>query len=104
MVVGYMNTSGVTMRPSLMHSGGKLNNTEKLIPMSAARKAPAYVVLSSPVVSGLALVLSTCLSMSLSQKSFIIQPALRHDSAPTVKRPIVDKLGIKVGELNAKPQ
>ena len=99
-----MKTNGVTIRPSLMHSVGSWNRIEKFRAIRPERKAPACIGESSPVVKGLALVLSTCLSMSLSVKSLIIHPALRHDRAPTVKRPRVYILGITVGELRAMPK
>lgn len=87
-----------------MHSQGRENRIEKLRVINPARKAPAYVGDSSPVVRGLAFVRSTCLSISRSVKSLMMQPALRHDSAPTVKRPTVNRFGIIVGELRASPQ
>jgi len=92
------------MKPSLTHSQGKLNRIEKFSPMRPARNAPACLGESSPVVSGLAFVLSTCLSISLSAKSLMIQPALRQLKAPSVNKLTVHKDGIKVGELNASPQ
>jgi hypothetical protein len=104
LVVGYINTKGVTIIPNLMHSVGKLNSTPKLMPSRPPKKVPAYNEDNSPVVNGLALVLSTCLSMSRSAKSLIMQPALRAVSAPTVNKPTVHKLGIIVGELRASPQ
>lgn len=72
-----------------MHSIGKLKSTPKFTAMSPLRNSPAYVVESSPVVRGLALVLSTCLSMSLSAKSLMMHPAERQPSAPIEKRAIV---------------
>jgi hypothetical protein len=87
-----------------MHSWGKLKRTPRLIPNSPPKKVPAYNGDSSPVVKGLAFVLSTCLSMSRSAKSFMMQPALRAVSAPTVNKLTVHKLGIMVGELRASPQ
>ena len=87
-----------------MHSRGKLKRTPRLIPRRPPKKVPAYNGESSPVVKGLAFFLSTCLSMSRSAKSFMIQPALRAVSAPTVNKPTVHKLGIMVGELKASPQ
>ena len=87
-----------------MHSLGKLNNTEKLNAIRPARNVPAWAGESSPVVKGRALVRSTCLSMSRSVKSFIIQPADLQESAPNENKPTVHKFGIKVGELKAKPQ
>lgn len=92
------------MKPSFTHSHGKLNKIEKFIPISPARNAPACFGDISPVVSGLAFVLSTCLSISLSAKSLMIHPALRQLNAPTVNKPIVHNDGIIVGELNANPQ
>ena len=56
LVVGYKNTNGVTMKPNLTHSGGRLNKTPKLIVISPARNPPAYFGDNSPVVRGLALV------------------------------------------------
>lgn len=99
-----MKTNGVTMKPSLMHSKGSEKRMEKLSVINPARKVPACFGVSSPVVRGRALVRSTCLSMSLSVKSLIMQPALRHERAPTVKSPIVYKEGIIVGVLRAKPK
>lgn len=87
-----------------MHSQGRLKRTEKLIPIKPARKVPAYVGDSSPVVKGLALVLSTCLSISRSVKSLMMQPAARHPSAPIVNSPIVDRGGIHDGDPRAIPQ
>jgi len=92
------------MKPSLTHSAGKLKSTPKLTPSSPPRNAPACNGESSPVVKGLALVRSTCLSMSRSAKSLIMQPALLALRAPTVKSPTVQRLGIRVGELRASPQ
>ncbi len=74
------------------------------MPISPAKKVPACNGESSPVVRGLAFVLSTCLSISLSEKSLIIHPALLALNAPTVKRPTVHIEGTSVGELSAKPQ
>lgn len=99
-----MKTNGVTIKPSFIHSHGKLKSTEKLTLISAVKKAPACNGVISPVVSGLALVRSTCLSMSLSAKSLMMQPALLHERAPKVKRPTVVRDGIIVGELSARPQ
>jgi hypothetical protein len=99
-----MKTRGVTTNPIMTHLGGRLNKIPKLKAIKADRKAPACIGLISPVVKGLALVLSTCLSMSRSVKSLIIQPALRAERAPKVNNPIVHKLGISVGELRASPQ
>lgn len=92
------------MRPSLTHSGGKLKSTPKLTPSRTPKNVPACNGDSSPVVSGLAFVRSTCLSISRSAKSFITQPALRADNAPNVNSPTVHKLGSRVGELSASPQ
>ena len=89
LVVGYKNTNGVTMKPNLTHSGGRLNKTPKLIVISPARNPPAYFGDNSPVVRGLALVLSTCLSISLSAKSFMMHPADRHESAPKENNPTI---------------
>jgi len=75
-----------------------------LTAINPPKNFPAYFGVSSPVVSGLALVLSTFLSISISEKSLIMQPALLAVSAPTVNRPTVHKLGTKVVELNASPQ
>ena len=92
------------MKPSLMHSKGSWKRMEKFSVMSPARKAPACLGVSSPVVRGRALVRSTCLSMSRSVKSLMMQPALLQERAPTVNKPRVYKLGIKVGLPKAKPQ
>ena len=92
------------MRPSLMHSQGREKSILKFSVINPARNTPACVGESSPVVRGRALVLSTCMSMSLSVKSLMIQPALRQDKAPTVNRPSMYGFGIKVEELKAKPQ
>ena len=99
-----MNTSGVTINPSLTHSDGSENSMLKFKVISPARNSPACLADSSPVVSGLALVLSTCLSISRSAKSLMIQPAERHESAPTVNRDHKYKFGIMVGEERARPQ
>lgn len=87
-----------------MHSQGNENNTPKLIPMRPVKNSPACNGEISPVVKGLAFVLSTCLSMSLSKKSFIIQPADRHDKAPRVNKDISLKLGRIAGLPKANPQ
>lgn len=92
------------MSPYLTHSHGSENNIEKLIPISVAKNHPAYLTDNSPVVSGLALVLSTCLSISLSAKSLIMHPADLVVRAPTVKSDSIFKLGMRVGEPSAKPQ
>ena len=94
----------MTMNPSFMHSIGRLNKTPKLIVISPAKNLPAYFGESSPVVKGLAFVLSTCLSISLSAKSFMIQPAERQDNAPTENNPSMYGDGIKPGDPRAKPQ
>ena len=99
-----MKTRGVTINPIFTQVTGRLNNTEKLMAINPDKKVPAYNGLNSPVVKGLALVLSTCLSISLSVKSFIIQPELLHDRAPTVNKLTIHKLGINVGEPRARPQ
>ena len=87
-----------------MHSQGKENRIEKFKAIKPVRKTPACKGLISPVVRGLALVLSTCLSISLSKKSFMMQPADLVENAPTVNRVSIFKEGIRVGEPNAKPQ
>ena len=84
-----MKTRGVTINPSFTHSGGKLKSTPKLIAIKPAKKPPAYFGDSSPVVRGLAFVLSTCLSMSLSAKSLMMHPADLQDSAPRENSPIM---------------
>lgn len=94
----------MTINPSFTHSQGKLNKTPKFIPIKAAKNVPAYVEDNSPVVNGLAFVLSTCLSISLSAKSLIIHPALLQLKAPTVNKPTVHNEGSSVGVLSAKPQ
>ena len=76
----------------------------KLSVISPARNTPAYVADSSPVVRGRAFVRSTCLSMSLSVKSFMMQPALLQERAPTVNRPSMYGFGTTVDELRASPQ
>lgn len=83
---------------------GKLKSTEKLMPINPVKNVPAYSGDSSPVVKGLALVLSTCLSISLSVKSLMMQPALLQERAPTVNKPIIHKSGMRVGEARARPQ
>ena len=87
-----------------MHSHGRENRTLKFIPISPARNKPACDGESSPVVNGLAFVRSTCLSISLSQKSLIIQPADLQDKAPTVNKETVAIDGIMVVEPKANPQ
>ena len=102
--MGYKKTIGVTIKPNLTHSGGRLNSIEKLNAINPDRKAPACFVLSSPVVKGLALVRATCLSMSRSVKSLMMHPADLQPMAPAVKRAIVFKGGISVGEPSMIPQ
>ncbi len=87
-----------------MHSQGSENNIPKFKAISPLKKIPAYVGDISPVVNGRAFVLSTCLSISLSRKSLIIQPADLVEKAPKVNRLIIFNEGINVGEPNAKPQ
>ena len=99
-----MKTRGVTIKPSLTHSQGIENRIEKFRPMSRLKKAPACIGDSSPVVRGLAFVRSTCLSMSRSQKSLIMHPAERQESAPTVKRDVYQSDGGKAGAAKARPQ
>jgi hypothetical protein len=41
LAVGYKNTIGVTARPSLIHSGGKLNRTPKFMAISPDKNIPA---------------------------------------------------------------
>jgi hypothetical protein len=81
-IKGYIKTIGVTAIPSFTHSIGKLNKTPKFTAINPDKKIAPYLFEISPVVKGLALVLSTCLSISLSAKSFIIQPADLHPRAP----------------------
>lgn len=102
--VGYRNTTGVTISPYFTHSHGNENNMPKLRAISPVKKTPAYVSESSPVVNGLALVLSTCLSISRSKKSFIIHPADLVARAPTVNKLIIYNEGITVGDPSANPQ
>ena len=94
----------MTARPSLTHSGGKLNKTPKFIAIKPLRKTPAYFGLNSPVVNGLALVLSTCLSISRSAKSLIIHPADLQPNAPSENNPTVDQFGMNPGVPNMIPQ
>ena len=92
------------MNPNLTHSGGKLNKTPKFMAINPAKKPPACFGDSSPVVKGLALVLSTCLSISLSAKSLIMHPADLQLKAPRENRAIIDGEGIKPGDPKANPQ
>lgn len=89
LVVGYKKTNGVTTNPSFTHSGGKLNSTPKLMAINPVKNAPAYFGEISPVVSGLAFVLSTCLSISLSAKSLIMHPADLQLRAPKVNNDMI---------------
>ena len=75
---------GVMQSPILMHSKGRAKRTPKLDAIRRAKKLPACMGESSPVVKGLAFVLWTCLSMSRSRKSLIMQPADLQVKAPTV--------------------
>jgi hypothetical protein len=68
------------------------------------KKILDYVGVSSPVVRGLAFVLSTCLSISLSAKSLMMHPADRHPSAPTLKRAAVLMDGTNPGVPIMIPQ
>lgn len=104
MVVGYRNTKGVIINPILIHSQGKEKSTAVLALIKPAKKSPACLGESSPVVSGLAFVLSTCLSISRSVKSFIIQPADLAVSAPNVNNPTVHGFGMIVVDPSARPQ
>ncbi len=92
------------MSPYLIHSHGNENKIEKFIAIKPPKNIPACKGLNSPVVRGLALVLSTCLSISLSAKSLIIQPADLVEKAPIVNKEIIFNEGITAGEPKAKPQ
>ena len=87
-----------------MDSQGSWNRIEKFIAISPVKKMPALTGVISPVVKGLALVLWTCLSISLSAKSLITHPADLVHSAPTVKRVSILKLGIAPGAPKHRPQ
>ncbi len=104
MVVGYRNTIGVTISPYLTASHGSWNKIVKLIAINELRNMLALTGVISPVVRGLALVLSTCLSISLSHKSLITQPADLVQTAPTVNKATLNKLGMPVAEPKARPQ
>ena len=86
---GYIKTSGVTAPPNITHCGGRLKSTPKFIAISPDKNTLDYVGVSSPVVRGLAFVLSTCLSISLSAKSLMMHPADRQPSAPTLNKAAV---------------
>ena len=87
-----------------MHSHGSENNMLKLIAIKADKNIPACFGVISPVVKGLAFVLSTCLSISLSRKSLIMQPADLVEKAPRVNKPIIGNDGNKVGDPSTNPQ
>ena len=104
LVVGYMKTTGVTIKPYLIDSQGKEKRIEKLIAISPVKKMIAYFWEISPVVRGRAFVRSTCLSISLSAKSLITHPADLVENAPIVNSESIFKLGIVPGAPNASPQ
>lgn len=95
---------GVTNRPNLIDSYGRENNIEKFNPINEVKNNPAYMGEISPVVNGLSFVLSTCLSISLSHKSLMTQPADLQENAPIVNKEIIFKLGINVGLPSISPQ
>ena len=68
------------------------------------KKILDYIGVSSPVVRGLAFVLSTCLSISRSAKSLMMHPADRHPNAPTLKRAAVLMDGTNPGVPIMIPQ
>ena len=101
---GYANTNGVTAHPRAMVDAGSWKRIPKFIAINPDKNNLACVGEISPVVSGLAYVLSTCLSISLSARSLITHPADLAPIAPAVKRPIVYGHGTYPGAPNMIPQ